>query len=162
MWLAIQWQFHIVVIHESISHLKHLVNKSTYLLISGVGDSDKYVGTRQTQSKKFAIVKWLLVIESRYGVKNLCETEICQLLGLSIKVVVADKDLIIAVDKGDAIGQSLLLLRSEIPDDIHVDWTLQKFALIGSPLVDFHQLHDTFYEFKVVCLGVRRHNNQEA
>ena len=124
------------------------------MLVACVANTNKYVCTGEAQSEELATELVLLLVQSCNGVQNLSETEIHKLLGLRCKVVVSDENLVVAVDEGDAVGQTLLLLRGQVPNNVHVDGSLQKFTFVCSPLVNLHKLHDSFYKFEVVRFRV--------
>lgn len=91
------------------------------MLVACVANTNKYVCTGEAQSEELATELVLLLVQSRNGVQNLSEAEIHKLLGLSCKVIVSDENLVVAVNEGDAVGQTLLLLRSQVPNNVHVN-----------------------------------------
>lgn len=124
------------------------------MLVACVANTNKYVCTGEAQSEELSTELVLLLVQSRNGVQNLSKAEIHKLLGLRCEVVVSDENLVVAVDEGDAVGQTLLLLRGQVPNNVHVDGSLQKFTFVCSPLVNLHQLHDSFYKFEEVRFRV--------
>jgi len=83
--------------------------------------SDKHVGTQQTDVKQVNEMVFLGLVEAGYHVEDFFEAVIHQTVGLLHEVFVPDKNLVVAVDEGDAIGQLVLNLTAKVRADSSID-----------------------------------------
>ena len=81
---------------------------------------------------------FLRLVEARYHVENFFKAVIHQTVCLLHKVFVPDKNLVVAINEGNPVGQLVLNLTAEIRADSSVDPTAENLRFVRVPLVDFH------------------------
>jgi len=101
-------------------------------------------------------------IESFNVLQKLIETVISTVVGFGSESFIANEDLIVRVNIRNAVGQGVLGLRSQVPDDVREDPRSEFIALISFPVMRFNELYHDFSYLEEVVLRVRGYDDQES
>ena len=104
----------------------------------------------------------LLFVHGGDAVKDLLEAEVHELVGLGLKIFVADEDGVISVDVRYYIRQFILRLRGKILGDTVVDANLEDAVLVSCPVMHLDELDESFWYLEVFIIWVARHHHHQS
>jgi len=150
------------VIQVAIAHLEELVDERAHLLDGDFRGAYEQVCGDHADGDELIQVIALRLIHARDELKHLCEAEVHDLIRLSHERLITNEDLIVAVDVRYAVRQLVLSLRGQIFDHAFVDAHSLHTVQISSPLLQFHQLNESFRDLEEITVRVFRHHDHEA
>ena len=145
-----------------VTYFEHFVDEADdlWIVVAGANEDVRQVKARL---EKNWIILLLHRIQFLNDLKNLLEAMVHELIALFLEFVVPDEDLIIGLDVGNPIGQSVLSLTGQVSDARVQDSHLDSIAdCRGAPFFLFQEIQNSLNNLEEFIFRVARDHHEEA